>query len=143
MYGVRTYLVVAPHVYGRGTGLFNCTSQLIPFLANSAIELGKVEYVHPGNSKWGYIHIEDLADLFVNVIARAVEDPKLEAGRRGYFFAETGDYTFLELARAIATVGHELGVFGSPEPAPVGLGELGIKPFGVDENMMERLFASS
>lgn len=142
-HGVRTYLVVAPHVYGRGTGLFNRTSQLIPFLSKNAIELGKVEYVTPGSSMWGYVHVEDLADLFVVLIARAVGDEGLEAGRRGYFFAETGNYAFLDLAGAMARAGYKLGAFGSPEPTPVELGDLGMRPWGVDGNMTETLFASS
>ena len=142
-HGVRTYLIVPPHVYGRGTGLFNRTSQLIPFISKNAIDSGKVKYILPGTSTYGYVHVEDLANLFIAVISRALEDPTLKAGRRGYFFTETGEYSWLELAEAIAQAGYELGAFSSPELTPVDLRNPGVKPWGVDDAMTERIFASS
>ncbi|SPO05467.1 related to NAD dependent epimerase/dehydratase family protein [Cephalotrichum gorgonifer] len=141
--GVRTYLVVPPHVYGRGTGYFNRASQIIPFMAKNALQAGKVEYILPGTSRYGYVHVEDLATLFEVTIARALEDPGLAARRRGYFFANTGEYTWFELAEAITRAGHELGALSSAEPAPVELGSPGVKPWGVDDAMTERVFASS
>lgn len=142
-HGVRTYLVLPPLIYGGGTGLFNRASQVIPFLSHNAIEAGKAEYILPGTSRYGYIHVEDLAGLFVAVVARAVEDPRLAAGRRGYFFSETGKFTWVELTEAIARAGHSLGALSSPDPTPVDFGDPEIKPWGVDDAMTERIFASS
>lgn len=64
-------------------------------------------------------------------------------GRGGYFFPGTGKYEWVKLTRALAAAGHELGALGSAEVTPVRLGGPPVKPWGVDEAMTERVFASS
>ena len=141
--GIRTYIIMPPEIYGRGTGYFNRTSYAIPLMIENALKLGKVEYIHPGTSRSGHVHIEDLGTLFEVVIAAAIADPELPAGKCGYFFANTGEYTWYELSESIARAGHALGALDSPVPTPVSLSGEGVQWWGGDPVQTERIFAST
>lgn len=140
---IRTYIVMPPLVWGRGTGYFNTGSQQIPMLIRNAISAGRSEYVAPGTSTLGHVHVLDLATLFEAVIAQVVVDPSLPAGRKGYFFAATGRHSWKEVADRIAEVGYNLHVLKDAEAAPINLTDAAAKFWNGDEIHTERIQASS
>lgn len=91
--GVRSMVICPSLIYGRGSGL-NADSIQIPTLARRAKESGAVKVVGKGVNLWSNVHIDDLADLYLLA---------LERGQAGsFYFAESGENSFLELAQAIA-----------------------------------------
>ncbi|SPO06805.1 uncharacterized protein DNG_09499 [Cephalotrichum gorgonifer] len=90
--GVRTYIIMPPLIYRRGTGFFNQRSQQIPMLIRKAIKAGRAEYIAPGTVPIDHVHVADFTVLFEAVLARALTDDQLPSGRNGYFFAEAGSH---------------------------------------------------
>lgn len=140
---IRTYIVMPPLVWGRGTGYFNTSSQQIPMLIRNAVAVGRSEYVAPGTSAVGHVHVLDLATLFEAVVARAVVDRVLPSGRKGYFFAGTGRHSWKEVADRIAEVGYKLHVLKDAEAVPINLTDAAAKFWNGDEIHTERIQASS
>lgn len=132
-----------PLIYGRGTGFFNQTSIQIPTLVRHAISSGRAEYISPGTSAIGHVHVQDLAAQFEAVLARALADTGLPGGRRGFFFSNTGEHTWVEVAGKIARTGYELRALGSAEAVGVGLRDVAAKLFNGDVALAEAIFASS
>lgn len=132
-----------PTVWGRGTGFFKQSSHQIPLLVRNAVNAKRAEYVADGLSGIGHVHVADLATLFELVLARAVADPALPAGRKGYFFANTGRHTWKEVAERIGKIGYELGVLDSAEAFSIDLTEATPKFADGDEAHIERILASS
>ena len=64
--GARTMVVRPPLVYGNGG------STQIPALFDSAKRSGAVRYVGRGLNRWSFIHIDDLAALFVAAADRGI-----------------------------------------------------------------------
>lgn len=140
---IRAYIIMPPPVYGRGSGHFKKSSQQIPLLIENALKAGRAEYIAPGTSSLGHVHVADLARLIEVVLVRAIQDPQLPYGRDGYFFAATGRHRWMDVANSIASIGHELGVFESPEATPIPLSSAAVKFWEGDEAHTERILASS
>ncbi|KAM0438570.1 hypothetical protein ACHAPT_001322 [Fusarium lateritium] len=107
--GVQTYNIMAPTIFGLGSGSFNRYSIQIPVMAHVAIQTGEVSVIGDGETIWSHVHVEDLAMLFMTMLSRTLEGFSIPAGRRGIYFCETGMHTHLELAQRIAKAGKELG----------------------------------
>ena len=75
-----------------------------------------------GINTWTKVHIDDLADLYVKLFV-AAEQGKAPKGREGFYFAETGEYTFRQVSTVIAKTLYELGASEEWEAfdCPVGL----------------------
>ncbi|KAJ4262932.1 hypothetical protein NW762_006545 [Fusarium torreyae] len=141
--GVRTYIIMPPLVWGTGTGLFHRVSHQIPELIQNAAQSKQLEYISPGTSTLGHVHVTDLAALFKTVLINAIKNPSLPAGRKGFFFANTGSHAWLEVAQRLAKAGNELGHLKSPVPVGVSLTEIAAKLYDGDEVQAERVHASS
>ncbi|KAL5613017.1 hypothetical protein FOVSG1_002080 [Fusarium oxysporum f. sp. vasinfectum] len=132
-----------PLIWGAGTGVFHRVSHQIPELIQNAVQSSQLEYIPPGTSTLGHVHVTDLAALFKVVLINAINNPSLPAGRRGYFFANTGCHSWLEVARRLAKAGHALGHLKSPWPVGVSLTEIAAKLYNGDEVKAERVYAYS
>ncbi len=88
--GIRGIVIRPAMVYG-GRGGFLTEVALAPDAA------GVVRYVGPGNNRWPFVHVEDLADLYVLAL-------KAPAGSV-YFAADGPSVPVKELARAASPVG--------------------------------------
>lgn len=114
--GIRSAVICPSLIYGVGRGL-NPHSVQIPFLVANAREHGVVQIVGAGLNVWSNVHIDDLVDLYILVLAKA------PAG--AFYFAEGGEASFADLGAAIAS---KLGMSGveplPPEVAAQRWGEL-------------------
>ncbi|PWN49211.1 NAD dependent epimerase/dehydratase family protein [Violaceomyces palustris] len=120
-HGVKTFIIVPPTIYGRGTGLFSVQSQQVPWLARLAIKQGRVKMINQGLGVWNHIHISDLTPLFSLILSKALKgedaapDGAFQSGKKGIYFAQSGEHTWLEVAQGIAKAGKELGVLSDEE----------------------------
>lgn len=58
-------IVSPPTIHGIGTGPFHRISQQIPRMIRTAIKFGRAATIGKGLNIWNFVHVEDLADLFV------------------------------------------------------------------------------
>lgn len=80
-------------VYGRGLGLRQDSLQ-VPALISYALRCGVAPQIGMGASAWSTVHIGDLCRMYT----RVVEDESA----RGFYFVETGEASFHDMAVAIA-----------------------------------------
>ncbi|KAI1425913.1 NAD dependent epimerase/dehydratase family protein-like protein [Xylaria sp. FL1777] len=108
---VRTLVVMAPTIYGVGTGLFNKRSVQIPAFAATALDYGRAVVLGDGEGEWDNVHVQDLAALYEILALRALEKGKdLPWGKKGIIFASVGRFTWGDVARGVARACLEAGV---------------------------------
>ncbi|KAF5962300.1 hypothetical protein FBULB1_14318 [Fusarium bulbicola] len=134
--GVKTYIICSPLIYSKGTGLFNKSSIQIPTMVRAALERGRAMYAGDGLGLWDHTHIEDIAALYMLIVAKIVGEDDVPFGKEGFFFANHGKQSWLEIAKEIARVGHQRGRLAA-EPESVGLKEVSKAWFGGDEHLTE------
>lgn len=115
--GVKSYIVIPPTIYGKGTGFFATISQQIPHLARLALREGQVISINEGKSIWNHIHVEDVADFYSFLLARVLkgDNEAVTSGKRGYFFIQDSEHTWADIANGIAASLVTQGVLDSAE----------------------------
>ncbi|KAH6886838.1 NAD dependent epimerase/dehydratase family protein [Thelonectria olida] len=121
--GVDTYVVMAPTIFGLGTGLFNVYSIQIPVMIQEALQSGQVSVIGRGETVWSHIHVQDLALLFVAMVRSILEGTSIPSGKSGIYFSETGTHTHIELAQRLAEAGKGLGFLDTDLVKSVNLQE--------------------
>ncbi len=91
---VHSTVIIPSLIYGYGVGM-NKESIQVPFLVKNALEKSAVQIVGQGLNVWSNIHIEDLVALYLAAIDAA------PAG--AFYFAENGEASFIEVAKAISS----------------------------------------
>ncbi|KQU45954.1 hypothetical protein ASG84_11415 [Rhodococcus sp. Leaf278] len=91
--GVRSAVLCNSLVYGRGLGLRQDSLQ-VPALISYGLRYGAAPQIGEGANIWSTVHIGDLCRLYT----RVVEDESA----RGFYFVETGEASFHDMAVAIA-----------------------------------------
>ncbi|KAF9281652.1 hypothetical protein BGZ68_006509, partial [Mortierella alpina] len=127
-----TYIIVPPAIWGYGSGpgkkdVFHVPPTVDVSLAQKrAIQIGK------GLNLWSKVHVEDLAQLFIIMLERSLQEPvddntvgatgkaPLPKNEDGYYFAQAGeDFRWGDYAQIVAGVFKELGVNPSGEVVPL------------------------
>ncbi|KAI0460002.1 NAD dependent epimerase/dehydratase family protein-like protein [Xylaria acuta] len=147
---VRTLVVMAPTIYGVGSGLFNKRSVQIPVYVAGALDHGRAVVIDDGEGVWDHVHVQDLAALY-EILALRILDGKgadLPRGRRGIIFASEGRHSWGDVARGVARACHEAGVLPDARVDSLGLAEateLFARSFlgNADETLVEMGLASS
>ncbi|KAJ3548880.1 hypothetical protein NM208_g783 [Fusarium decemcellulare] len=121
--GVQTYNIMAPTIFGIGSGLFNRYSIQIPVPAKVALESGHVSVIGNGETVWTHVHVEDLAMLFITLLKNILQGVAIPSGKQGIYFSETGSHTHIELAQRLAKAGKELDLLKTDEVRRVTLQE--------------------
>jgi nucleoside-diphosphate-sugar epimerase len=89
--GPKTVIIFPPIIFGTGKGPVNQRSVQVPSLARATLMQRVGLYLGRGLSRWGIIHVSDLADLFVKLVEHAVNaTPAPIWNENGLFFAENG-----------------------------------------------------
>lgn len=70
---IKTAVVLPPIIYGRGEGPVHQVSVQIPALSRVALEKGHAVRVGRGLSRWGNVHVKDIARLFTLLAVAGVE----------------------------------------------------------------------
>ncbi|CAA7258836.1 unnamed protein product [Cyclocybe aegerita] len=130
---VRAYIVTPGTVFGYPVGPFvdigiqNLHSVSLPFLIEAAIRRKQGGYFGQGLNKWPLVDVEDTADLYLLLFEAIQANPN--GVPSGYYFAENGEYTSIELAAAISDALVDLGVGSTREPSTFTIEEEGSKVF--------------
>ncbi|KAF6834529.1 BNR repeat domain-containing protein [Colletotrichum musicola] len=140
--GVKSYIMMPPTVYGRGTGHFNQGSMQIPSVIRGAIKAGQAEYVGDGTARLGHVHVTDLALLYELVFGKILAGEELRSGRRGIYFSNTGNHSWHELATEVGKAGVKLGALKTAEPRSVSLEEAGSKWLNATPQVAEMNYAA-
>ncbi|TFK99916.1 NAD(P)-binding protein [Pterulicium gracile] len=119
---VKTHIVLPSTIYGIYSGklvdlgIQNPHSVQIPKLIKLGKERGQAGMCGKGQNTWPHVHINDIADLYINLYdAIVANSPAPGHGREGYYFGENGHYRAGELAKAIAV---ELAAHGVGKDEP-------------------------
>jgi nucleoside-diphosphate-sugar epimerase len=96
--GVRSIVICPTMIYGRGRG-FNPRSVQVPMLIRQAKNDGAARYIGRGLNSWSNVHIDDLVDLYLLALEKAV------AG--SFFFAENGA---AQLKAIVEEIGRQLNL---------------------------------
>jgi nucleoside-diphosphate-sugar epimerase len=126
---VETHIVMAPHIFGVGTGSFNRFTFPVNMMMKGAKSIGKGFVIGEGTAVWSRIHVEDLAELYIVLLKAVLDGKSIPSGKKGVYFAESGSAPHLEMSTKIAKAGKELGLLPSAEVEHVDL-ETGAKLFG-------------
>jgi nucleoside-diphosphate-sugar epimerase len=122
--GVPTTIIMAPTVFGIGSGPVNKLSIQIPTLIRRSLQYDQAVVVGDGAGEWDHVHIADLAELFELVLEKVLsEEESIPSGEDGLLFAETGRHTWLEISQGIASTGHDLKAIGTEGVRNVSLEE--------------------
>ncbi|PSN70894.1 NAD(P)-binding protein [Corynespora cassiicola Philippines] len=109
-------VVCPPCIYGPGRGPDNQKSVQVYRMARAAIRRGKGWQVGEGENVWTQIHVQDLSEVFVALVAAAIEGGgKATWNEEGYYFAENGSFVWGEVARKIAKIANEKGYIKTAE----------------------------
>jgi nucleoside-diphosphate-sugar epimerase len=122
---VRAYLVLPSIIFGLATGpifdakLANPHSTLVPWLVKAAVDRGRSGMVGQGKNVWPVVHINDTADLFVVLLNNIQSEPELPGhGWKGFYFAENGHFTFVDVAQEVGNTLFKLGKVREASPTP-------------------------
>ncbi|MDT0306454.1 NAD-dependent epimerase/dehydratase family protein [Streptomyces sp. DSM 44917] len=106
--GVRAAVLCPTLIYGHGRGPSRDSIQ-IPALVRQARADGVVRHAGPGQNVWSHAHVDDLAELYLLALERALPG--------AFFFVENGEESFGALTAALAKA------LGLPGPEPWGIEE--------------------
>jgi nucleoside-diphosphate-sugar epimerase len=121
-FGVKTYILMMPSIYGIGTNPLHEFCH-VPILIRAALKLGKVPVVGDGSGIWDHVHIDDVAGCYEFVLNEILVGRDVPSGKEGIFFVETGEHSWLELSQRIAEAGVGLGALETTELRSLSLDE--------------------
>ncbi|KAI1305665.1 NAD dependent epimerase/dehydratase family protein-like protein [Xylaria venustula] len=109
---VRTLVVMAPTIYGMGSGLFNKRSVQIPAFIATSLDRGRAVVIGDGEGEWDHVHVQDLAALYEILALQVLENKgkDLPWGKKGIIFAGAGRHSWNDVARGVARACYEAGV---------------------------------
>lgn len=91
--GIRSIVICPSMIYGKGRGLQPNSDQLPKIIALSK-QVGAGVYFGKGLNRYSNVHIDDLADLYLLALEKALGG--------SFFFAENGHASFKEIAEMIS-----------------------------------------
>ncbi|KAI8315050.1 4-aminobutyrate aminotransferase [Colletotrichum sp. SAR11_59] len=119
---INTALVFPPIIYGQGLGPGNKRSVQVPALAKTTLERKRGIQVGKGLSRWGNVHVEDVSQLFVKLVEKAVEG-KADAqvwNENGLYLTGLGEISFGEISKLVATAAAKKGLIPSDDVEVLG-----------------------
>ncbi|EIN09050.1 nucleoside-diphosphate-sugar epimerase [Punctularia strigosozonata HHB-11173 SS5] len=118
--------IVAPSdIYGRGHGTGRTQSMFLPVFRDEILRVGAAFYAGDGTNTRSWVHVDDVAWLFVKLVEEAVAGGGNAVwGRQGYYFVSSSEVSQLELARATGKILNAQGLIPSPDPKQLSLQEI-------------------
>jgi len=108
---VKTAIVCPPTIYGPGRGPGNTFSDQWYLMAKGVIERGHGFQVGEGLNKWTYVHVHDLSNIYLSLVEAAANGGgKATWNEKGYYFAESGEYGWGDMAKKITKEAHKQGL---------------------------------
>lgn len=140
--GIPTFVVMAPTIFGLGTGLFNKFSVQLPAIIKDALKTGQVKVIGDGRTIWTHVHILDLTEFFLLLLEKIYEGANVPSGRRGMYFCETGEHTHQEMSQRLLDAGIKMGIFEASGLQSVSLEDAANAWAGGNKARVELAFGS-
>jgi hypothetical protein len=113
---VKTAIVCPPTIYGRGRGPGNTFSDQWILMAKGVIQRGKGFQVGEGQNKWTHVHVHDLSNIYLSLVEAAVQGGgDATWDDKGYYFAESGEFVWGDMAKKIAKEAKKQGLIDSAD----------------------------
>lgn len=127
--GVHTTSIQIPNICGTGEGLFQNASLMIPIMMGYVLSKGYGFAAGDGTGVIDYVHVSDLAALFVLCVRKILEGTGDEIPRwtKGIIFPTNGRTLMKEIAEGCLDVTFEAGVLplaGGPQEKEVRMVDL-------------------
>jgi nucleoside-diphosphate-sugar epimerase len=123
-YGVKTYILMSPSLYGIGTDPLHefCHT---PTLIRKSLLIGNTPVVGDGAGNWDNLHILDMARAYKLVLSKILSGAGADIpnGKDGIYFLQDGHHTWLELSQMVANAGFKAGALKSIELKHLNLKE--------------------
>lgn len=87
------------------------------------------------------MHILDLAPLYPLILNGYLNKSPIPSGKKGIYFAETGEHTWLEISQGIAKAALQQGLIKDETVTSLGLAE-GSAAIGLNESQLELSMSS-
>ncbi|KAI1266050.1 NAD dependent epimerase/dehydratase family protein [Xylariaceae sp. FL1019] len=123
--GVKTLVMMAPMIYGVGTGLFNKRSVQIPAFIHTALDNEQAVVIGEGVGSFDHVHVQDLAELYEILAVKILEGngKELPSGKKGIIFSSNGHDSWVNIAKQVAQACHAAGLLSNTDVKHVGLSE--------------------
>ncbi|KAM0755790.1 NAD(P)-binding protein [Meredithblackwellia eburnea MCA 4105] len=131
----KVAIILPPLIYGVGTGPFNKLSIQIPGWIRRSLKEKAVPVVGEGKSIWNNIHISNLVLAYLALLHSLYTNPETTSSL--YFFAETGEHTWLSAGEAIRDALSAKGLVGKDLLLNNDLGGLGTNSRSKAERLRE------
>jgi len=128
--GIKTLVIMSPVIYGIGTGLYKKIGASMFFL-RGIVSAGSGLVVGKGDGVWNHVHIEDVADLYVLILRKLVENggAGVPSGKKGIIFSANGDHSRLEQTKDAVEGASKHGLISDTTISHIDLDE-GAEKFG-------------
>ncbi|RFU26460.1 hypothetical protein B7463_g9895, partial [Scytalidium lignicola] len=113
-YGVKTYILMSPSIYGIASSPLHEFSHT-PKLIRLSLELGQAPVVGDGSAIWDHAHITDVARVYKLIVAKILEGADIPNGKNGTYFIQQGEHSWRELSQRVAEAGVALGALKTTE----------------------------
>ncbi|KAK7937247.1 uncharacterized protein PG986_014115 [Apiospora aurea] len=104
--------IQAPCIFGEGEGLFQRAGLMVPIMMRYVVEKGYGFQLGDGTGVIDYVHVSDLADLYVRCVRDIVENSasNLPSGARGIVFPTAGRVYMRDIAQGCLDAAFAAGV---------------------------------
>ncbi|KAI0091003.1 NAD-P-binding protein [Irpex rosettiformis] len=138
---LRSYIIAPGVIWGIAknqlveAGISNNFTKGIHWLIQASIARGQAGIVGKGQALWPCVNVEEQGDLFIILYDAIISSPgAVGHGRDGFYFGESGEFLWYDLATSIGKALVKRGISKSDEPASFTDEELakyfGSKEFG-------------
>lgn len=121
---VQTHIVMAPTIFGIGSGKFIRYTTQLPAMIKNMLNTGSCLALGNGKAQWGRVHIEDISSFLMCLCKNIHEGKKIPSGEQGVYFVETGRFTHREFSQRLADAGYKMGLIPSPTVIEASLDEV-------------------
>ncbi|USW55844.1 Putative NAD-dependent epimerase/dehydratase, NAD(P)-binding domain-containing protein [Septoria linicola] len=124
---LKIAIICPPDIYGKGHGPGRTQSVYIPGFYNEIKKIGAPFYARDGTNTRSFVHIDDLAQLYLKLVEAAVDGGgQADWGVEGYYFAASQEHSHLELAKATGVILQKHGILEKSDPKEVPLDQIDV-----------------
>ncbi|CAG8957874.1 hypothetical protein HYFRA_00000214 [Hymenoscyphus fraxineus] len=132
---VNVAIISPVMVYGLSPSADHHLPLIYPHLLRAFRSLNSGFTISSGSNIWGHIHVNDLAEIYLILLSRALESLGMETGRaapsessktevwgpEAYYFASSNEVSFLGFQRSMVRALKKLGVLGNDVIAQIDI----------------------
>ncbi|KAI1177613.1 NAD(P)-binding protein [Nemania sp. FL0916] len=139
--GVTSFIVGVPFVYGTGAGPWKKLSQNIPAITKASIAQKQV-YKFDKDSAFLAVHISDIAEYYVLLLAKILQGEKIPSGENGYYFAVAHRAGWWEVVQGLADALYARGLVDTPKVEVWPSDEMAAKTLGFPRQFIRLMYTA-